>query len=307
MSFTRIDLLPNFDSKERQQVRERWEDYTGRALFERIIALIREGAGEDFLQYKFGSGELGFLRDYWDLAGIQIFGEDIVFPEGDNFENIDFSYAQFWHSTFTTACLPQTHFSFARLYNVKFKNCLFALAHFYGCKFEKCSFENCSFVEGNGFTNCDFQETTFSDCFFSENIFKSCRFDENVHVVNTTKPLVLGLMPCATNFKRTIFRVSTKASRMDTSRERYSIEPENISLSNVRPILDSTAPKKSAAIFWNALLLSAGAILTFGAKADLLGTLPLLDQVVYIASAFLGISLVTLFITVLASVLLKDK
>ena len=57
MSFTRLDLLPNFDSKERQQVRERWEDYTGRALFERVIALIREGAGEDFLQHKFESGD----------------------------------------------------------------------------------------------------------------------------------------------------------------------------------------------------------------------------------------------------------
>jgi uncharacterized protein YjbI with pentapeptide repeats len=166
MTFTRIDLLPSFDRKKCQQLQQRWEDYIGRAVFERVLSLIREGAGEDFLQYKFENGELAFLHDYWDLAGIQISGEDIEFPTGDNFENIDFSYAKFWHSTFKNACFPQTGFTFARLYNVKFKNCLFALASFYGCKLEKCSFENCSFVEGNGFTNCDFKETVFSDCFF---------------------------------------------------------------------------------------------------------------------------------------------
>ena len=39
-------------------------------------------------------------------------------------------------------------FSFARLYNVKFKNCVFALTHFCGCEIEKCTFENCDFVDG---------------------------------------------------------------------------------------------------------------------------------------------------------------
>jgi hypothetical protein len=95
MSFTRIDLLPRFDSQRRQQVRERWETDAGRELFERIISLIRQGAGEDFLQCSFENGDLGFLSDYWDLAGVHIFGEDIVFPKGDNFEKIDFPMGSF--------------------------------------------------------------------------------------------------------------------------------------------------------------------------------------------------------------------
>jgi Pentapeptide repeats (9 copies) len=347
MSFTRIDLLPRFDLQRRQQVRQRWEDDAGRALFERIIVLIREGAGEDFLQYSFEKGELGFLSDYWDLAGIEIFKEDIVFPEGDNFENIDFSYAQFWHSTFTNACFPQTHFSFARLYNVKFKDCIFDLAYFYGCELEKCSFENCSFMEGNGFSNCDIKETTFSDCYFSENMFKSCRFDENVQIVNATKPLILGLRPRAPNFnselkqnhisgiyrgikdgylageifiraQQYLFLQRQAYTRFNSRRKIRSYLWEGVAGYGLKPmrVLGIIGLLFGLAFLWfhwkldnakEAMILSAGAIFTFGAKADLLEKLTLWDQLVYIASAFFGVSLVALFVTVLANVLLKDN
>lgn len=62
------------------------------------------------------------------------------------------------------------------------------------------------------------------------------------------------------------------------------------------------------------LIFSAGAFLTFGARAELLQNLSLIDQnlslidhVFYIGSAFLGIALIALFITVMANVLLKDN
>jgi Pentapeptide repeats (9 copies) len=347
MSFTRIDLLPRFDSQRRQQVRERWETDAGRELFERIISLIRQGAGEDFLQCSFENGDLGFLSDYWDLAGVHIFGEDIVFPKGDNFEKIDFSYGQFWHSTFTSACFPETHFSFARFYNMTFKNCIFALAYFYGCDIEKCSFENCSFIEGNGFTNCDIKETVISDCFFSENMFKSCRFDENVQIVNATKPLILGLRPRASNFdeelkqnhitgiyrgikdgylageifnqaQQYLFLQHQAYTRFNSTRKTGRYLWEGIAGYGLRPlrVLGVIWLLLGLVFMWfhwrlenakDALVLSAGAIFTFGAKAELLGTLPLFDQVIYIVSAFLGVSLVALFVTVLANVLLKDN
>jgi hypothetical protein len=57
----------------------------------------------------------------------------------------------------------------------------------------------------------------------------------------------------------------------------------------------------------DSLILSAGGFLTFGAKTDLLNTLSLWDHIVYVVSAFLGISLIALFITVMANVHLRNK
>jgi hypothetical protein len=54
-------------------------------------------------------------------------------------------------------------------------------------------------------------------------------------------------------------------------------------------------------------LLSSGAFFTFGAKAELLAKMGAFENFVYIFSAFCGVSLVALFVTVLASVLLKDN
>jgi hypothetical protein len=57
----------------------------------------------------------------------------------------------------------------------------------------------------------------------------------------------------------------------------------------------------------NGLILSAGAFLTFGGNIDLLQRLSWIDHTIYIASAFAGVALTALFITVMASVLLKDN
>jgi hypothetical protein len=82
MSFSRIDLLPLYNGAARMKSRERWENDDGRDLHEYILGKIREGAGEDFLQWDFENGRLGFLKNYWDLAGIEISGENITFPTG---------------------------------------------------------------------------------------------------------------------------------------------------------------------------------------------------------------------------------
>jgi hypothetical protein len=57
----------------------------------------------------------------------------------------------------------------------------------------------------------------------------------------------------------------------------------------------------------DAFLLSSGAFLTFGAKTDLLDKMGHFDNFLYIASAFVGISMVALLITVMANLLLKDS
>ena len=59
--------------------------------------------------------------------------------------------------------------------------------------------------------------------------------------------------------------------------------------------------------FRDALLLTCGGLFTFGAKADLLNTMGLSYHLLYIFSAFVGISLTALFVTVLANVLIREK
>ena len=152
MSFHRIDMLPAFDANERSRQRTRWNE--AEDVKNKILARIRAGAGEDFLQWEFENGNLGPIEDQWDLAGFDLFSEELVFSgNDDNFENIDFSYSEFWHTKFSNATFSQARFTFARLYNVEFHNCLFSFAHFYGAKLERCRFVNCDFIQENGFSN----------------------------------------------------------------------------------------------------------------------------------------------------------
>src|SRR5258705_893538 len=181
--FTPIHLLPRFNTEKLDSYQRRWEREGGPELRTRVLEKIREGAGEDFLQWDFENGRLGFLESQSDLKGIDIFKEDIPFPtNGDGwFEGTDFSYSQFYHSKFRHATFG-ADFSFARIYNCEFIDCVFSLGGFYGATLEKVKFINCEFVEHSGFTNCDLRQTEFKACFFSENIFVDCRFDDNTRV-----------------------------------------------------------------------------------------------------------------------------
>jgi hypothetical protein len=57
----------------------------------------------------------------------------------------------------------------------------------------------------------------------------------------------------------------------------------------------------------DSIILSAGAFLTFGAKIELLDSLSVFDRLLYVLAAFIGVSSVALFITVLAGLLLKEN
>jgi len=183
--FRPIHLLPKPDNLDKiLEYKERWESEPGKKCYNFIINKIKEGGGEDFLQWDFQEGpDLKLImEDEWDLKGIKIWELDINFPQEDNFENMDFSYAKFWHSKFKNATFSNTYFGFSKLYNCEFKNCLFGFTNFYGAKFEKVKFENCSFIEYNSFNNCDFIECEFDNFFTDRNLFIDCNFDVNTIV-----------------------------------------------------------------------------------------------------------------------------
>lgn len=60
--FVSIDRLPQFDPAQRERYRRRWEQNEGRHLRERVLELIRAGAGEDFLQGDFEAGRRSMIR-----------------------------------------------------------------------------------------------------------------------------------------------------------------------------------------------------------------------------------------------------
>jgi hypothetical protein len=351
MAFHRIDLLPRYDLDERRKARSRWETEEGRALQEKIINLIRKGAGEDFLQSHFECGTLGFLEDQWDLEGIQLFSENIVFPTADTFEAIDFSHAQFWHCVFTNATFIQTHFGFTKFYNVEFRNCLFTFAHFYGATLEGCKFIDCDFAEENGFSNCEILGTEFENCFFSKGKFFDCKFDEQVAFQVNRQPQTRGLLsqtssgfqcPFERNNISGIYRgikegfvagqiygkarkysflqhqAYTRFNRVGIVEKATAYCWELLSGYGLKPgrVLICLISLFSIVFVWfalqlgsvqDSLIFTSGAFLTFGARSELLQKLSLANHIVYIVSAFAGVALIALFITVMANVLLKDN
>src|SRR5215467_11435932 len=179
--FTPIDRLPLYDPDQQGKYRRRWDEEIGQALRQKILKMIRAGAGEDFLQSEFEGGHLGFLENMWDLKGLDIFEENFVFPDDDTFEAINFSHGRFYHSTFENAVFSCS-LDFVRVYNCEFRRCIFSFNHFYGAVLEKVKFIDCEFIEGDGFTNCDLRDVTFRNCFVHGRLFYECRFDELTRV-----------------------------------------------------------------------------------------------------------------------------
>ncbi|UCC80794.1 MAG: hypothetical protein JSW64_05395, partial [Candidatus Zixiibacteriota bacterium] len=131
--FRPIHILPLFSIEDRSKYQERWNSKTGREIYEYILEKIRKGGGEDFLQNDFWDGKLKIMENQWDLRGFNIFKEEIEFPADENFEGINFSYCQFYHSTFAKAVFEST-FSFSRIYNCNFVECIFHYSSFYGAR-----------------------------------------------------------------------------------------------------------------------------------------------------------------------------
>jgi hypothetical protein len=197
--FVPIDQLSLYDPREQDEVTSRWETPDGRHFHDFITKKIIAGAGEDFLQWDFENGELkDFLRDMWDLRGISIFSQVIDPASTAVFEALDFSYAQFYHSTFKN-CYFQSRFGFTSFYNCTFLNCTFHFAKWRGCTFEKCRFEGIDFIEYCKFVNCSFSLTEFKRYFTHFGLFEDCKFSATVELDNPAPS------PIAKNGPRILF------------------------------------------------------------------------------------------------------
>jgi len=340
--FTRIDLLPQYDAKESSKYQERWDNSAGQCLRDKILKMIKNGAGEHFLQWDSEQGKLEFLEDACDLRGINFWKEDITFPISDNFKGIDFSYAQFYHSKFRNATFLSTTFNFTRLYNFEFVNCVFSFTSFYGATLEKVRFINCDFIEHNSMTNCNFSESKCENCFFPTRLFFDCRFDETTAV---DTPIDKPSSTVKTRLNKTdlaeiysgIKESYAAGAIFEKSRQYFLKQKRCITRHNAKNLWEKiggyfleliagygTKPIRVLitmlvvfvpySLFFihklgisKGLMLSAGAFFTFGANTNYLQTLYFCFKVLYIAEAFSGISLIALFITVLAKNWFEEK
>lgn len=339
--FTPIHQLAKQDRKEAARYRERWNSPEGQALADDLRVRIRNGAGEDFLQWDFEQGRLGFLEDYHDLRGLELQGEDITFPRGDNFENVDFSYASWYNCTFRSACFI-SRFNFTRLFRCEFRDCTFAFNSFFGSQLEHVTFVNCQFVENNSFDNCDCVDLQVRKTFFSEDLFTDCRFDAETLVEDpTAKPfdfgdLTLDRRRLASIFRglkeaydaggvhataRTYFFRQMQAARRFNSNSRLQrtagLSLELLAGYGVRPLRVLRAMAfilllsiGAFSFHWGlkgGLALGAGAFFTFGARTDLLSSAGLGWWLAYVVTSLAGVSLTALFVTVLANVWLRER
>jgi len=336
--FTRIDMLPIYDSDERDRVQSRWDEARNLELVEKVRGLIRDGAGENFPAIHYQSGELPILHDDFDLRGIILTGEDITFPTADNFMGVSFCYGRFYSCTFRNAHFFNVDFAFAKFHDCAFVNCTFSFASFYGCTFEHTRLLSCDFPQYGSFTNSDFRASTVQNCFFSERPFFDCRFDEEttVSLPPTDRPhgnwqgdLQLH-KKCMAEFYKGCKEAYRAGEVVRQSRRFNLLERQAITRHNTKRradklwgyLLEITTgygllPARIVATmvaafgllsivpvwklgFWNGLLLSAGAFFTFGANADKASLLGSIGKVLYIVEPFVGVSLVALFVTILA-------
>lgn len=340
--FTAIDRLPRLDPDTRAKYQQRWEEGSGLGLHDQVLDMIRAGAGEDFLQGSFEAGRLGFLEDTNDLRGLNIFQEQFDFPGGDTFENIDFSYAEFWHSTFNNAVF-MSNMAFMKVYKCEFKRCIFTFNHSYGATLEKCRFSECEFVENNTFTNCSLRDVVFENCFMPNRLFFDCSFDQLTRVgPSAPKPFRMkpgsfsidpknssdilggleeayragGVTTQARQYYFQRMQAVTRYNSASTSEKCFGFIKEYLAGYGVRPLrvltamaialLLSTVLFSAAVGAADGVILAAGALFTFGAKADLLAQFGPVYRTLYVFTAFVGISLTALFVTVLANVWFRE-
>lgn len=340
--FTPLHLLPQFNGNESVKYQNRWRDYNGRQIFEKIIKMIENGAGEDFLEWDFDKGNLGFLENKGDLKGVNIFKKDINFPKGDNFEGIDFSYGKFYHSKFNNATFIESSFGFSSLYNCVFKNCLFAYNSFYGCTIEKVKFINCDFVENNAMSNCVLIETEYKNCFYNNVLFTDCKFDGNTsldtpkdkpsssfnaeldktHLAEIYKSIKEAYFSGGVfmESKQYFFKQKQSITRHNKKGKLnkignfllefitgYGIKPMRVLFSMLLIFILFSSFFIGKLGFAKGILLSAGAFFTFGANANYLQYLSNFFKILYILEAFTGISMIALFIVVLSNLWFTEK
>lgn len=324
----------NIDNKEAKEAEDRWKQNND--TYRYILELIKRGAGEDFLQKDFESGRLPFLRDMCDLRGFYIYRERITFPTDDNFEAIDFSYAQFQSSEIENCCFLST-FRFSKFHHCIFKNCTFHFSLFLGCIIRHCRFVNCKFTENTSMENCDFGDVVFDKCLYDEVIFNNCRFNANCKINDPKKPKRNE----KNEFNRELSSFNTSVSeaykeggifdksrlyyyKSRKARTRYNSNNiicrlggkiiELITGYGVKPARPLICLVLIVLIFtgifyirlgsvYSALTTSVNAILTMGDSSSL--SCPF--DVLYMIEGFLGVAIIGLYITLLANMWFSQR
>lgn len=334
--YTPLHLLPQTSPSERERSCERWDTERGQQIHSEVVEMIRKGAGEDFLQWKFEEeGWSDFLDSMWDLKGIQLTSESIDFPRADNFESIDFSFSSIYHCEFKNATFLGSYFGFARLYNCTFISCTFVNTSFFASTFEKSAFIGCDFVDSNRFLNSEFVDCRVKDWFTRKPLFEDCRFDNTTTVDDLRSVAKWSDHRLEDRDRADVYRGLEEAyvaGSVDRNARRYYFKKRQcITRYNERwptklngYLLELNSgygvyPARvfgsmlavfmlGSVLFWlvgglspyDSALLSAGAFFTFGARADQLTLLPSFFLAIYVAESFAGIGLMALLVTVLA-------
>jgi hypothetical protein len=336
--FTPRHLLPQYNLKVSEKYRDRWDTKEGEQILKEIFERIRKDGGGKYLLVGILDKYPSFLEDEYDLKGIKFINEDIDFPCIDNFKVINFSYSSFYHSKFKNACFYVTHFTFSTIYNCQFENCIFSFGGFFGSTLEKVNFINCEFIDEFRITNCNFKTVEFQNCFFTSNIFSDCKFDETTIIYDPMEKSIrtsqgnteLDKREIAGIFKgiregyiagdviekeRNYFFKERQAVTRYNTKGRwkkltsyflemvagYGIKPLRVLVALIISFIIFSAIFMMELGFSEGILLSAGAFFTFGANSHLLSTLSPFFKIFYIMESFLGISLMAMFITVLAN------
>ncbi len=333
--FRPIYLLPQYNEQLIRKYQGRWETPEGLSLRETILAKIREGAGEDFLQWDFEQGKLRLLEDYWDLKGILFQSESIGLSKFSLFEALNFSYASFYNSKFRNASFEGPIFNFTKIVGCEFTNCTFLYTYFYGTTIEKTRFVNCDFIDRNHFVNCDIKETNFTQCFYNPSLFNDCKFDEETIFDNPlNNPSYAPDSATLRNSSLAEFYKGIKdgygaggvvrKAREYSYKEHHSITRYNsvfqekiagyflelVSGYGLKPMRVLASMLILFLLFTIAfvvnmgspdgVLLSAGAFFTFGGNIERLQNLNPIFIFAYVTESFLGIAFMAFFITVLA-------
>lgn len=339
-------IHPLFSEQKRDTYRKRWTDpetHRETKTFERVTALIKEGAGEGFLNHDFFRGNLPGLDDDLDLKGLKIWEVELEPERGDTFKGMSFDYSEVWHSKFKKVVFLSCRFNFARFYNCIFEDCSFVFTHFVGATFEKCQFIRCDFAEPCNWENGMFKNTQFDGCFLGERTpFSDCYFDDQTTVFN--------MAPQSFHFGEKVrmkkealagyyasFQAAYEASGADDMaldcywRGRQAFSRHNLSrarklralanewltgygLRPFRPLLALLALYFVATlVFWaemplkESMVFSAGGLFTFGAGSEHFKDLGYPGTIFYVSLAFFGITLTALFVTCVASLAFRAK
>ena len=340
--FYPIHLLPNYQPIRNNSFSDRWNYEEGLEYHKEIVTSIKAGYIREYSEDEYmDKGYYNKFQSCYDYRSIVLNDIKVDFKPGDNFKNIDFSYAEFNSCELKNATFFGNIFNFTNFTNCTFKNCTFVLNKTKGALFNNVIFVNCDFDDRNDMLNSECKHVKFQKCYFYRNIFMDCKFDPDTELDDIAKSPNNGGSSSLINSEiwavyRGVKEAYAAGQSIDKVRNYYVKERKAFTKFNTAKKIDKcinyffevvtgygVRPLRTlSAIFVfymtysliylakfclsKVFFISAGAFFTFGGDADSIKDLSALWKFIYISESFVGISMIALFITVLANVWLKD-